>query len=449
MFLIRWLIKITSLIPSIFFLGFRRYFIGGKINTVAYKGPLIIVSNHRSFMDFPIMVKMFALRRVYVVVSELLYASSPFMRFILNVMGVIKADRFSGNPEFINKSIDILNKGGIVLIYPEGIIETTDELCEFKRSAALISIQTGVPILPVYHNGERGFLKKDKCFIGSLMYPQEYMSKDSSLAENADRLNGALYDTEKRLQEIYRESFFTDGRKKSAVDKMCFRGRFIRATSIKGIWQLLLPRIKYESPYAKFIRKHKKRLIVIANHTWWLDGPMLYYLLIHRFPYCVMAKDTAEKNPRLYKLQTYVNGIFIDRTGFDWAAMKSCIDVLNQDGVVIIFPEGRFITDGSLDEFHTGAAMLSALTGSPILPVYLDGIYRIFKRTGMYVGEPMSFKEYYEKNGVNSDSVNEVTQVLYRKLSGMKALVDANEKESQKALRQELEGMHIDKLKNT
>lgn len=447
MFLIRWLIKLTGIIPGFMALNAKKYFIREKINTTAYRGPLIIVQNHKGFMDFPIIVRMFALRRVHVVVSELLYGSSGFLRFILKAMGVIKADRFSGDPSFINKSIEVLKKGGIVLIYPEGKIETGNEIHEFKRSAALISIQSGVPILPIYHNGKIGFFKRDKCFIGGLMYPQEYAAEGCTLAENADRFNKALRDNIYSYQQMYQNSFFTDGTKKAPADKMNFAGRFVRATALPPISLLLRPKVTYESGYAKLMRSHQKRVIIISNHTWWLDGPVHYWLFKKRLPHCIAARDVAEKNSFVCKLQKNVGCILLDRSGFDWASMKSCIEVLEKEGALIIFPEGRFNMDGNIAEFHTGPAMLSALTGAPVVPAYIDGIYKPFKRVGVYMGEPVFLKEFYEKEGINSDTVAEATAVLYDKVMALRSISEAQESSSDRELRLELERQHAEKLK--
>lgn len=449
MFLIRWLIKLTSVIPAFFALNSRKYFVEDKINTAAYKGPLIIVQNHKSFMDFPVIVRMFALRRVHVVVSETLYASSGFLRFILKVMGVIKADRFSGDLSFVNESVDILKKGGVVLIYPESKIETSDEILEFKRSAALISIESGVPVLPIYHNGRIGFFKRDKCFIGGLVYPQDHATEGASLAENADRLTKALYDKICSYQRIYINSFFTDGTKRAPADKMNFAGRFVLCTALPAIKLALRPRVIYESSGTKLMRKHQKRLIVIGNHTWWLDGPMLYYLFAKRKPHCMIAKDVAVKSRFLYNLQKNVGAVFLDRTGFDWPTLKSCIDVLEKDGVLIIFPEGHFNNDGTISEFHTGPAMLSALTGAPVVPVYINGIYRLFKRVGLCMGDAVFLKDFYAKNGINPDTVAEVTRLLYERLVNLKELFDLQETDADRRARQEIEKNHIEKLKET
>lgn len=448
MFLIRWLIKLTGIIPGFLLLNARKYFVGRKIKTVAYKGPLIIVQNHRGFMDFPIIVRMFALRRVHVVVSETLYASSGFMRFILKIMGVIKTDRFSGDLSFVNKSVDILKKGGIVLIYPEGKIETSDDIYEFKRSAALISMESGVPILPIFHDGRIGFLKRDKCFIGDLMYPQEYALEGASLAENADRLNKALYDNICAYHKIYKESFFADGARHAPADKMNFAGKFVLATAIPAIKFTLRPRVTYESGLAKLMRKHQKRLIIIGNHTWWLDGPMLYCLFAGHKPHCIVAKDVAVKSNFLYKLQENVGCIFLDRSGFDWPAMKSCIDVLEKDGALIIFPEGHFNMDGSIAEFHTGPAMLSALTGSPVVPVYIDGLYKVFKSVKLCVGDPIFLKERYADEGINPETVAAVTKLLHERLTALKDVLEAQETEADRELKRELERRHTKKLKS-
>ena len=57
------------------------------------------------------------------------------------------------------------------------------------------------------------------------------------------------------------------------------------------------------------------------------------------------------------------------------AAMDSCKDRLSKHVSVMIFPEGTRSADGELRKFKDGAFRLAIETGTPILPLVLDGTY--------------------------------------------------------------------------
>jgi 1-acyl-sn-glycerol-3-phosphate acyltransferase len=57
------------------------------------------------------------------------------------------------------------------------------------------------------------------------------------------------------------------------------------------------------------------------------------------------------------------------------AAMDACKDRLSKHVSVMIFPEGTRSIDGELQKFKDGAFRLAIETGTPILPLVLDGTH--------------------------------------------------------------------------
>lgn len=139
-----------------------------------FKGPAVIISNHNHFLDFLIILYTFAFRYIRCIVGKTLYESSKFLEVILNLLGCIKVDRFSFNMEFFFKALDVLKKKGIVLIFPEGKFSVTGEIDEFKSTAALLALQAGVPVIPVYHTANYGFFKRTDVIIGDRIYLKDF-----------------------------------------------------------------------------------------------------------------------------------------------------------------------------------------------------------------------------------------------------------------------------------
>lgn len=116
------------------------------------------------------------------------------------------------------------------------------------------------------------------------------------------------------------------------------------------------------------------KLLVIANHESFLDGLLLGLFLPFRATFVV---HTTVLNSWLFRqvlrLTPY---LAIDPTSP--LAMKKIIKLLESGEPVIIFPEGRITTTGSLMKVYDGPAFVAAKTGAIILPVRLDGTARSY-----------------------------------------------------------------------
>lgn len=143
-------------------------------STFLFKGPAVIISNHNHFLDFIILLYVFAFRYIRCIVGKTLYESSRFLETILNGFGCIKVDRFSFDMEFFFKAMDVLKKKGLILIFPEGKFSVDGKINEFKSTAALLAIQAGVPVIPVYHTANYGFFKRTDVMVGDRIYLKDF-----------------------------------------------------------------------------------------------------------------------------------------------------------------------------------------------------------------------------------------------------------------------------------
>lgn len=128
--------------------------------------------------------------------------------------------------------------------------------------------------------------------------------------------------------------------------------------------------------------------VIIANHTDHKDA--LFLLASLQGDVTVLtARDWCEK-PVVGKLLKDYGCIPCDRGGLDTQWLREAREAIAKGRSVLIFPEGRTRKDGELNEFKSGFAMLSAMTGAPIVCVGLSGQYRAFKHTYAAVGLPKS-----------------------------------------------------------
>ena len=127
--------------------------INGKRNIRDDKN-YIFAPNHTSFIDFPVLFISIGKYLVFVAKKEL--KRIPIFNSILDISGFIFVDR--QNTDKAVKSLDklktdIKNTPRSIVIFPEGTRSESLELGAFKKGAAVLGINTGLPIVPVYIDG--------------------------------------------------------------------------------------------------------------------------------------------------------------------------------------------------------------------------------------------------------------------------------------------------------
>lgn len=117
-----------------------------------------------------------------------------------------------------------------------------------------------------------------------------------------------------------------------------------------------------------------EKLLIIANHESFLDGLLLGVLLPVE-PVFVVYSGVA-RNPFYRAVLSLVEFYPVDPV--NPMAMKTVVRLVESGRPVMIFPEGRITTTGSLMKVYDGPAFVAARTGATVLPVRLDGPARTY-----------------------------------------------------------------------
>jgi len=114
-------------------------------------GPAILVANHTSGADPPL-VSAALKRRISFVVAQEIY-TVPGVHWFCDIVGCIPVARTGRDLPALREAMRRLENGGIVGIFPGGGIRHGDLLAEVKPGVALLALKTGAPVLPVYIHG--------------------------------------------------------------------------------------------------------------------------------------------------------------------------------------------------------------------------------------------------------------------------------------------------------
>lgn len=174
-------------------------------STFAFKGPAIIVTNHNHFIDFILMLYLFAFRYVRCIVGKTLYESSKPMTMIMKLLGAIKVDRFAFDMEFFYESTEHLKKKGVILIFPEGRLSRDGTILPFKSSVVLMALRTGVDIIPVYHTHKYGIGKRVGVMVGDRINLSQLCNTSTPNEAEITELTLLLENKIKSLRDLYEQ----------------------------------------------------------------------------------------------------------------------------------------------------------------------------------------------------------------------------------------------------
>jgi len=119
-------------------------------------------------------------------------------------------------------------------------------------------------------------------------------------------------------------------------------------------------------------------LIIASNHVSYLD-PAVLAASLNRKIYFITKKEVF-KNGFLSFILKNLNAISVDRENADILAFKRAINILREEKVLGIFPEGARSSDGELQELKLGTIKIAMKAGVPILPVGIIGTHKIYPR---------------------------------------------------------------------
>ena len=186
-------VKITGWLVQKIIFRTKIYYEDKKVQSRRIKGKAIIVSNHTSVYDYAVYLFVFFFTTLRCQMAEILYRKK-FLALFLKMMGGIYVNRDVHDLSCLDKSNEILSKGGKVLIFPEGRIPKKDEErpLEFKPGAAILALMSEAPIIPVYTNGIYFTKQRVRVIIGTPIKIENLIDKNLSEKENIDIVNKAI-----------------------------------------------------------------------------------------------------------------------------------------------------------------------------------------------------------------------------------------------------------------
>ncbi len=120
-----------------------------------------------------------------------------------------------------------------------------------------------------------------------------------------------------------------------------------------------------------------RKAVIVANHSSYLDGPLLSAFLPDRASFAI----NTHVGQKWWAKPTFAlfNMIPIDPT--NPMALRALVEELKKGRKVVIFPEGRLTVTGALMKVYEGPGAIAQMAKARVLPVRIDGaLYTPFSR---------------------------------------------------------------------
>ena len=114
-------------------------------------GPFLIVANHSSVLDPPLVGGACPRRLTFMAKAELFRV--PGLGPLIRRLGAQPVRREGADTAALRMAQRVLAGGGALLVFPEGTRGPEGALREAKPGAALLAMHSGVPVVPAYVSG--------------------------------------------------------------------------------------------------------------------------------------------------------------------------------------------------------------------------------------------------------------------------------------------------------
>lgn len=148
-------------------------------------------------------------------------------------------------------------------------------------------------------------------------------------------------------------------------------------------------------------KENRGNIIICANHTHEFD-PIIISIMYPRQIFW-MAKKQLFKNKIVASFLSKLGAFPVDREETDLSTIKKSLNILKEDGVLGIFPEGTRVKKIDLENVKPGVGLIALKSNAAILPVYIDGNYKLFSKINIYFGKEIDLSEYQNKKPTKDD----------------------------------------------
>mgnify|MGYP000872383784 FL=1 len=153
--------------------------------------------------------------------------------------------------------------------------------------------------------------------------------------------------------------------------------------------------------------------IISFNHTSLCDPPFAAVFIPRQLNF--MAKEELFHIPVLRTFIKAFGAFPVKRSVGDISAIKTALNILKEEKVLAIFPEGARVKKGQTAYAKPGVALIATKAKVPVIPVGISGEYRLFHKITIHIGNPITFEEYYDRK-LKMEELQNISNIILDKI---------------------------------
>lgn len=155
-----------------------------------------------------------------------------------------------------------------------------------------------------------------------------------------------------------------------------------------------------------------KRLIVCGNHKSNLDPVTLSAIFPRQIHW--MAKKELFQYKILGGFLNKMGAFPVDRNNNDLKAVKTALKILKNEDVLGIFPEGTRVSEIDYTRIKSGVALIAQKTDSEVLPVFIEGDYKVFRKLKVYFRKPVKINKEIKYSNEELENISQdIMRIVY------------------------------------
>ena len=131
-----------------------------------------------------------------------------------------------------------------------------------------------------------------------------------------------------------------------------------------------------------------------------------------------LAKKELFTNKFVRPFVAGLESIPVDRGHADLSAIRSAMQVVREGSALGIFPQGTRSLDNTPTPMLNGASMIAMRCSVPVIPTYIDGPYRLLRRTAVRFGPAIDMSLFGRR--CDSAPLTEVTRHIEAAIWGLR-----------------------------
>ena len=139
-------------------------------------------------------------------------------------------------------------------------------------------------------------------------------------------------------------------------------------------------------------------VLICSNHVSMVDPVLIATSFKRQITFMAKKELFATKFTNWFF--TNLGMVPVDRGASDIAAMRVCIEALNEGRLLGIFPQGHRYKQDEKRELQNGAAMMALRSKAVVIPAHVSAPLKVFRRNYIRISAPLDLSDIARVNAV-------------------------------------------------